>query len=142
MASGRRPLGAHPTPRRQLAPAHHLRAHDRVRVLRPRSACPPRLNLLVHAANAALCFLVFRLLTCHRWPSAVVAAVFALHPLRVESVAWISELKDLLCCGFWFVALLAYADWVEHRTRARYALVVTTTVAALLAKPMAVTLPV
>ncbi len=75
------------------------------------------LNLLIHAANAALCFVAFRTLTGRRWPSAFAAAVFALHPLRVESVVWVSELKDLLCGFFWLLALLAYARYSERRTR-------------------------
>ena len=98
-------------------------------------------NLLVHAANAALCFAAFLRLTGRRWPSAFVAAVFAVHPLRVESVAWVSELKDLLCGMFWFLTLLAYARYCGRPTRGRALLVLAGTVAALLAKPMAVTLP-
>jgi Flp pilus assembly protein TadD len=99
------------------------------------------LNIVIHAVNAALCFLVLRRFTGHRWPSAFAAAIFAIHPLRVESVVWVAELKDLLCGLFWFLALLAYAHYLERRTRARYALVFSATVAALLSKPMAVTLP-
>lgn len=99
------------------------------------------LNLIVHAANSVLCFLAFRKLTRQPWPSAFVAAVFALHPLRVESVAWIAQLKDLLCGFFWFLALLAYARYAERKTRGRYALVAAALVAALLSKPMAATLP-
>lgn len=99
------------------------------------------LNIAIHAANAALCFLAFRQLTGQRWLSAFVAAVFALHPLRVESVAWVSELKDLLSGFFWFLALLAYARYARQRTRGRYVMVAAATVGALLCKPMAVTLP-
>lgn len=98
-------------------------------------------NLILHSLNAALCFAAFRRLTGRQWESAFVAAVFALHPLRVESVAWVSELKDLLCGAFWFLALWAYARYAERRTRQSYALVAVATAAALLSKPMAVTLP-
>ena len=98
-------------------------------------------NLVLHAVNAALCFLVFRRLTGRRWPCALVAAVFALHPLRVESVAWAAELKDLLCAFFWFVALWAHAEFAARRERKWYALLAAATACALLAKPMAVTLP-
>ena len=93
------------------------------------------LNLLVHSANAALCFAVLRRLTGRRWPSLAAAALFALHPLRVESVAWVAELKDLLCGFFWLLAMWAHAG--SQRT-----LRLAATTAALLSKPMAVTLPV
>ena len=99
------------------------------------------LNLGLHAVNAALCFLAFRRLTGARWPSAFAAALFALHPLRAESVAWVAEMKDLLCGFFWLLAILAYAHFIQRRSWRRYALLAGATVCALLAKPMAVTLP-
>ena len=73
-------------------------------------------NALLHALNAALLFLALRSLTGRDWASALAAALFALHPLRVESVAWIAERKDLLAGTFLMLALLAYA---RHARAAR-----------------------
>jgi hypothetical protein len=75
---------------------------------------PHLVNLLLHAANAALLFLLLHRLTATVWRSALVAALFALHPLHVESVAWIAERKDLLCAFFVLLALLAYARFVAQ----------------------------
>ena len=99
-------------------------------------------NVGLHAANAALLFAVLARTTRAPWRSAFVAGVFALHPLRVESVAWISERKDVLSGLGWMLALLAYMHYVGRPGVRRYLLVVTTFAAALLAKPMVVTLPV
>jgi protein O-mannosyl-transferase len=98
-------------------------------------------NVLVHAANAALLFLALRALTGAFWRSAIVALLFAVHPLRAESVAWISERKDVLGAFFGFLALLAYANYVRRRTRSRYLAVVVAFALSLLCKPMLVTLP-
>jgi protein O-mannosyl-transferase len=98
-------------------------------------------SVVMHAAAAVFLFVALRRMTGARWPSAVVAALFALHPLRVESVAWISERKDVLSTLFWMLALLAYAFYVERRTWQRYALLALAFAAGLLAKPMVVTLP-
>jgi len=98
-------------------------------------------SAVLHAANAVLCFFALRALTGAFWRSLVVAALFACHPLRVESVAWISERKDVLS-GFWSLATLwLWASWVRSPTRARHVLVAAALTLALLAKPMAVTLP-
>jgi hypothetical protein len=70
-------------------------------------------NVLFHAANAALLFLLLRNLTGALWRSAFVAAVFAWHPLRVESVAWLAERKDVLSAFFFFLTLLAYVQYVQ-----------------------------
>ena len=70
-------------------------------------------NILLHALNAALVFWVLRRMTGSLWRSFFVAAFFALHPLRVESVAWISERKDVLCAFFFLLTLWAYARYVE-----------------------------
>ncbi len=70
-------------------------------------------NVLLHAANAILLFLVLRQMTRALWPSAFVGAIFALHPLRVESVAWISERKDVLSGLFFMLTLLMYAQYVQ-----------------------------
>ena len=99
-------------------------------------------SVALHALNAVLCFLALRALTRSVWPSALAAALFALHPLRVESVAWIAERKDVLVGTFWMLSLLAYASYARAPSLARYALVALCFALALLAKPMAVTLPV
>ncbi len=74
-------------------------------------------NLLLHAINTVLLFVVLRRLTGALWRSAFVAALFALHPLHVESVAWISERKDLLSGFFFILTLWAYGRYVEHGMR-------------------------
>jgi len=70
-------------------------------------------SAFLHAANAALCFLALRGLTGALWRSAIVAALFAFHPLHVESVAWASERKDVLSAVFFFLTLRAYAAYVK-----------------------------
>jgi protein O-mannosyl-transferase len=72
------------------------------------------ISLLLHATNTLLLFLAFRRLTGACWRSAAVAALFALHPLHVESVAWVSDRKDILSAFFWMLALLAYAVYAER----------------------------
>lgn len=95
-----------------------------------------RTSLLIHGLNALLVFGLLRAATGSRWRSAIVAALFALHPLRVESAAWIAERKDLLGGFFWLAASIA---WVRHR---RCSLVVLALFAlGLMSKPMLVTLP-
>ena len=76
-------------------------------------AAPHFTNLLFHAVNGVLLFLLLRRLTGAVWRSALVAALFALHPLNVESVAWISERKNVLSTCFWLLALLAYARYAQ-----------------------------
>jgi protein O-mannosyl-transferase len=98
-------------------------------------------NVLLHAANAVLLFLVLRQLTRFEWRSAFVAALFAIHPVHVESVAWISERKDLLSGFFFLLALGAYGRYAAHSTSARYVKVLLLLVFGLLAKSMLVTLP-
>jgi tetratricopeptide (TPR) repeat protein len=98
-------------------------------------------NLALHALNGVLVFLVFRSLTGRLWLSALVAAFFAVHPLHVESVAWVSERKDVLCACFFLLTLLAYASYVRRPGWWRYGLVLVLFALSLLAKPMAVTLP-
>jgi tetratricopeptide (TPR) repeat protein len=98
-------------------------------------------NTLIHAANTLLIF-YFLLRTTHaRWPSALVAALFALHPLHVESVAWASERKDTLSTFFGLLSLIAYVRYAEARSISRYAWVAITLGLGLLAKPMLVTWP-
>ncbi len=98
-------------------------------------------NLGWHVLNTLLVYFVWRALTNAVWRSALVAALFALHPLHVESVAWISERKDVLSAFFWLLGIWTYAHYVRRPTRGRYALVAGLMVLALLAKPMAVTFP-
>jgi protein O-mannosyl-transferase len=119
-----------------------------------RAAGPHLTNVLLHAANAVLAFLLLRRLTGTLWRSALVAALFALHPLRVESVAWVAERKGLLSALFGLLALLAYARYVEWaKARAEgaggskpvapwYGLALGLFAASLMAKPGLVTLPV
>jgi len=84
-------------------------------------AGPHLTNVLLHAANAFLLFWVLRRLTARTWPGLAVAALFALHPLHVESVAWVSERKDVLCAFFFLLTLLAYASFASRTIRsARY----------------------
>jgi protein O-mannosyl-transferase len=98
-------------------------------------------NTLIHAANTLLIF-YFLLRTTHaRWPSALVAALFALHPLHVESVAWASERKDTLSTFFGLLSLIAYVRYAEAPSIRRYAWVAITLALGLLAKPMLVTWP-
>src|SRR5437016_1674932 len=98
-------------------------------------------NALIHVANTLLVFW-FLLRTTHaRWPSALVAALFALHPLHVESVAWASERKDTLSTFFGMLSLIAYVRYVEAPSIRRYAWTAVTLTLGLLAKPMLVTWP-
>src|SRR6266568_7537534 len=98
-------------------------------------------NALIHVANTLLVFW-FLLRTTHaRWPSALVAALFALHPLHVESVAWASERKDTLSTFFGLLSLIAYTCYAKAPSRSRYAWVAITLALGLLAKPMLVTWP-
>jgi protein O-mannosyl-transferase len=98
-------------------------------------------SLLLHSANTVLLFLVFRWLTGAVWPSALVAALFAVHPLHVESVAWVAERKDVLSTFFGLCALAAYAGYVQRPGLLRYLPVLLAMALSLMAKPMLVTLP-
>src|SRR6202161_57776 len=98
-------------------------------------------NALIHVANTLLVFW-FVLRTTHiRWPSALIAALFALHPLHVESVAWASERKDTLSTFFGLLCLIAYVRYTEAPSSSRYVWTATTLALGLLAKPMLVTWP-
>jgi tetratricopeptide (TPR) repeat protein len=98
-------------------------------------------NLLLHTANVLLLFVALRRMTGAVWRSAVVAALFAVHPLHVESVAWVSERKDVLSTFFGMLTLGAYIGYAQRPGPARYLLVVLAFALSLLAKPMLVTLP-
>jgi Flp pilus assembly protein TadD len=98
-------------------------------------------SLLIHIVNTLLLLRILRKMTGRLPESALVAALFALHPLHVESVAWAAERKDVLCALFWFLSIGAYARYSERPTVPRYLAVVLFFASALLSKPMAVTLP-
>ena len=98
-------------------------------------------NVALHAANAVILFLVLRAMTASVWRSALVAAVFAVHPLHVESVAWITERKDVLSGLFGLLALWAYAWYARGPSVARYLSVAAALALGLMAKPMLVTWP-
>nr|MBA2431551.1 hypothetical protein [Chthoniobacterales bacterium] len=98
-------------------------------------------NVLLQSAAAVALFLVLRLMTGAFWRSALVAAVFAIHPLRVESVAWISERKDVLSGLLFILTLGAYLRYVRQPSVRRYALVLLVFTLGLLSKSMLVTLP-
>jgi Flp pilus assembly protein TadD len=98
-------------------------------------------NVLLHVAAVLLLFAVLRSLTGAVWRSAVVAALFGLHPLRVESVAWIAERKDVLGAFFWMLTLAAYARYAGRPHWSRYLPVVLVFALGLMAKSMLVTLP-
>lgn len=98
-------------------------------------------NVAFHAVNAALCFAVLYRGTSSLGRSAFVAALFAAHPAHVESVAWVSERKDVLSTCLWMVAMLAYIQYWRRPSVRRYVLVVLAFALGLLAKPMVVTLP-
>ena len=98
-------------------------------------------SVLLHVANTVLLFWVLRRMTGATWRSAGVAALFGVHPLHVQSVAWVAERKDVLSGLFWMLALWGYVRYVERPTRGRYAMVVGWYAMGLMAKPMVVTLP-
>ena len=98
-------------------------------------------NVLLHTIAVILLFLALRGMTGALWRSAFVAAVFAIHPLRVESVAWIAERKDVLSGVFFMLTLLAYAHYVRLPSLGRYLLVAFVFACGLMSKPMLVTLP-
>jgi len=105
------------------------------------------MNVLLHAANTALVFLVFRRMTGATWRSLILAALFGWHPLKVESVAWVTERKDVLSAFFWMLTLWAYVKYVESsqvrssKSKLWYGAVLAMFVFGLMSKPMLVTLP-
>jgi len=98
-------------------------------------------NLLLHLLNTLLVCRVFATATGLFWPSALTAALFAVHPLHVESVAWASERKDVLCAFFYLLATAAYLRYVRKPGASRYLTVAALFALGLMAKPMAVSLP-
>lgn len=99
------------------------------------------MNLCLHLVNGVLLFLALRCLSGRLWCSALVAGLFALHPLHVESVAWVSERKGLLSTFFGLISLWAYAGFVRQSSRRAYMISVLAFALSLLAKPMLVMLP-
>jgi tetratricopeptide (TPR) repeat protein len=98
-------------------------------------------NLMLHLANTLLLFLLLNRMTSALYRSALVAALFALHPLHVESVAWVAERKDVLSTFFWMLTMWTYLLYVEHPRLGRYLLTLVVFTLGLMAKPMLVTLP-
>ena len=98
-------------------------------------------NLVFHVANTLLLFTLLRQLTGAIWRSALVAALFALHPLHVESVAWIAERKDVLSTFFFLLTLMAYGWYARRPSALKYALTLVLFALGLMSKPMLVTVP-
>ena len=98
-------------------------------------------NLLFHIANVLLLFLVLLRMTGALWQSGFVAALFALHPLNVESVAWVAERKNVLSTFFWLLTMWAYIRYAQKTNLKRYGLVILFFAMGLMSKPMLVTLP-
>jgi len=98
-------------------------------------------NVIFHIANSILLYIILKRMSDDVWKSAFVAALFAVHPLNVESVAWVAERKNVLSTFFWFMALWSYACYVERPTLYRYSIIFLTFSLGLMAKPILVTLP-
>lgn len=98
-------------------------------------------NLFLHILNTLLLFFILRRLTGKLWQSAFVAALFAIHPIHVESVAWIAERKDVLSALFWMLTIWSYILYVESPTYKKYFWIILFFILGLLSKPMLVTLP-
>ncbi len=107
----------------------------------PNPAAHHFVNVLFHAANAVLLFALLLRLTGALWPAAFVAALFAWHPLHVESVAWVSERKDVLSTFFALLALLSYTKFVKENCRRSFWFTLIFFALGLMSKPMLVTLP-
>ncbi|MDM8542410.1 tetratricopeptide repeat protein [Desulfococcaceae bacterium HSG9] len=98
-------------------------------------------NVLFHILSSILLFIVFRRMTSELWKSAFIATLFAIHPLHVETVAWIAERKDVLCTFFWMLTLWSYARYSEHPGLINYCGILFFFLLGLLSKPMIITLP-
>jgi tetratricopeptide (TPR) repeat protein len=99
------------------------------------------MSVAYHLANVILLFSALTLMTGSLWRSAFVAAIFALHPLQVESVAWVAERKNVLSTLFWLLTLVCYLRYVQYRSRRWYLLAIGSFCLGLMSKPMIVTLP-
>ncbi len=98
-------------------------------------------NVFFHLVNTLLLFLVLKLMTGALWRSGLVAALFAVHPLHVESVVWVAERKDVLSTLFWMLTLWAYLGYTKRPGVKRYLVILLAFALGLMAKPMLVTLP-
>ena len=98
-------------------------------------------SLLLHGLNVVLLFLVFQRMTGAFWRSAMLAALWAVHPLQVDTVAWVTERKNILAALFWILSMGAYVRYAEKPGWGRYALVVAGMALGLMCKPVLVTLP-
>ncbi len=98
-------------------------------------------NALWHSLSAGLLFLLLRRMTGAFWQCVMVAALFAWHPLRVESVAWAAERKDVLCTLFWLLTFHAYVTYIQSPGKKTYALLLATYALGIMTKPMIITLP-
>ncbi len=98
-------------------------------------------NVALHAANGLLLFAIFSRMTGQRWTAALVAALFVVHPLNVESVAWVAERKNVLSTFFWLLTMAAYFAYTRRPTWARYVAVLVIFTLGLMSKQMLVTLP-
>ncbi|MEJ5260069.1 MAG: tetratricopeptide repeat protein [Anaerohalosphaeraceae bacterium] len=99
-------------------------------------------NVLLHCAATALLFVILNRLLKSPWKSFFISAAFGIHPLRVESVAWVSERKDVLSLFFFMLTLLSYIYYIQNKTWKKYTLVLFCFALGLMAKPMLVTMPV
>ena len=99
------------------------------------------MSLFFHTLNSLLVYFVFKRMSGNRWKSGFVAAMFAVHPLHVESVAWVAERKDVLCAFFWMLTTWGYLRYVERPGWGRYVLMMLFYILGLMSKPMIVTLP-
>jgi len=102
---------------------------------------PHAINVLLHVANTVILFWVLVQMTGRLWPCALVAALFSWHPLRVESVSWIAERKDVLSTLFWFLTIWAYVVWTRTAVVWWYVATAVLLLLGLLSKPMLVTVP-
>ncbi len=98
-------------------------------------------NIILHSINSLLVFYYFRETTGYNWRSFIIAGFFALHPLHVESVAWVSERKDVLSAFFWLLTMILHFRFLQTKKYKYYSLSLLTFILGLLSKPMVVTLP-
>src|SRR5689334_17526523 len=98
-------------------------------------------SVVIHVADAVLVYLLLVAVTGRMWPSLFVALLFALHPIQVESVAWIAERKNVLCTLFFLLTLWAYGRYARKPSLRRYLLIVIAFALGLMSKPMVITLP-
>ncbi|HEY4743051.1 MAG TPA: tetratricopeptide repeat protein [Desulfuromonadaceae bacterium] len=98
-------------------------------------------NVVIHTLSSLLVLITLFRMTGALWQSSFIAALFALHPMHVESVAWVAERKDVLCALFWFLTIIAYAEFTKRRKPALYVLSLFSFILGLMSKPMIVTLP-